>query len=161
SRDICQPMDRRPSRTEAGRCLAASSPECRGGGSGFPRCCGLAKRIRTGLSAGADGLILLDTNTIIHYIKGSVPVVQRFQMTSRHELRIPSLVAYELEYGALHTGSGRRRTATRSILAAVPQIPFDSDAAHEAVRIRLDLERRGLMTAPLDLLILGSRASGS
>ena len=106
-------------------------------------------------------MILLDSNTIVYYIKGLEPVVRRFQLTSRHDLRIPSLVAYELEYGALKTGSARRRTATSNLLSAVPQVPFDEAAASEAVRIRLDLERRGLMIGPLDLLIAGSAVSRS
>jgi tRNA(fMet)-specific endonuclease VapC len=104
-------------------------------------------------------LILLDTNTVIQYIKGLNQVVERVQAVSRNELRIPSVVAYELEYGALHTGSVSRRRATEAVLATVPQISFDAAAASEAVHIRLDLERRGLMIGYFDILIAGSAVS--
>jgi len=39
-------------------------------------------------------MILLDTNTLIYYIRGIESVVARFQATPRRELRIPSIVAY-------------------------------------------------------------------
>jgi predicted nucleic acid-binding protein len=57
-------------------------------------------------------MILLDTNTIVYYMQGLDAVVRRMETASRHELRIPSLVAYELEYGALNTGSAKRRTVS-------------------------------------------------
>jgi tRNA(fMet)-specific endonuclease VapC len=104
-------------------------------------------------------MILLDTNTIIHYIRGLDPVVRRFQATSRHELRIPSIVAYELEYGVRNSKSVRQRNAANSILAAVPQIPFDGASASEAVHLRHDLERRGLQIGNLDILIAGCAVS--
>lgn len=104
-------------------------------------------------------MILLDTNTLIQYFRGLDPVVRRFQMTSRRELRIPSIVAYEVEYGAWNTGSVSRRKATQNLLALVPRVPFDNAAASEAVRIRIELERRGLVIGPLDLMIAGSAVS--
>ena len=57
-------------------------------------------------------MILLDSNTVIHYFRGFESVIRRFQMTARRELRIPSIVAYEVEFGALQTGSARRRTVS-------------------------------------------------
>ena len=101
-------------------------------------------------------MILLDTNTLIQYFKGLEPVVRRFRMTSPRELRIPSIVAYEVEYGAWNTGSTARRKATQSVLEHIPQVPFDGAAASEAARIRIELERRGLVIGPLDLMIAGS-----
>ena len=106
-------------------------------------------------------MILLDSNTLIQYFRGLDPVVRRLQATPRHELRIPSIVAYEVEYGALHTGSLPRRSLTKAFLAAVPQIPFDDAAATEAAHIRIELQRRGLVIGPLDLLIAGTAASRS
>ena len=93
-------------------------------------------------------MILLDTNTLIHYIRGLEPVVRRFQLTARHALRIPSIVAYELEYGALKTGSSRRRAITSDLLVGVAQISFDGVAAAETSRIRIDLEHRGNLIGP-------------
>jgi tRNA(fMet)-specific endonuclease VapC len=104
-------------------------------------------------------MILLDSNTLIQYFRGVPSVVRNFQMTPRRELRIPSVVAYEVEYGAWNMGSMARRKATQGLLAAVPQVPFDSAAASESARIRIELERRGLMVGPLDLMIAGTATS--
>ncbi|MGB7758820.1 MAG: type II toxin-antitoxin system VapC family toxin [Bryobacteraceae bacterium] len=104
-------------------------------------------------------MTLLDTNTLIHYLKGREPVVTRFKAASPRELAVSSVVAYELEYGSLRAGSSRRHTVVSALLAGLAQIPFDHEAAREAARIRLDLETRGLVIGPLDLLIAGTAAS--
>jgi tRNA(fMet)-specific endonuclease VapC len=101
----------------------------------------------------------LDTNTVIYYLKGVDTVVARLHATSRHEVAIPSLVAYEIEYGNRKTGSPRRRAIVSALLGAITHVPFDYDAAQEAARIRVDLEARGLIIGPMDLLIAGIAAS--
>jgi len=104
-------------------------------------------------------MILLDANTLIYYIKGLDAVVRRFQLTSPRELRIPSVVAYEVEYGALKAGSARRRAVMAGLLAGIVQAPFDASAAGDADRIRVDLERRGFVIGPMDLIIAGTAVS--
>jgi tRNA(fMet)-specific endonuclease VapC len=44
-------------------------------------------------------------------------------------------------------------------LGAIPQIPFDAAAAAEAARIRAELEGRGFLIGPMDLLIAGTAVS--
>ena len=46
-------------------------------------------------------MTLLDTNTLIHYLKGREPVVTRLKAASPRDLAISSVVAYEVEYGSL------------------------------------------------------------
>jgi tRNA(fMet)-specific endonuclease VapC len=104
-------------------------------------------------------MMLLDANTLIHYLKGRESVVARLQGTSRRELAIPSVVAYEIEYGTLRIGSSRRRTVVSELLNALNQVPFDRQAAREAAGIRIDLESRGLSIGPIDLLIAGTAVS--
>jgi tRNA(fMet)-specific endonuclease VapC len=105
-------------------------------------------------------LILLDTNVIIHYLKGVPEIVARIQNASRAELAIPCIVAYELEYGTLRANSpARRRHELERGLAHIQHVPFDSDAATAAASIRVELERRGLTIGPLDLLIAGTAVS--
>jgi len=74
-------------------------------------------------------------------------------------LRIPSAVAYEIEYGALRIGSPRRKRITEELLAGIAQVPFDAGATRETVHIRMDLEHRGLAIGPLDLMIAGTAIS--
>jgi tRNA(fMet)-specific endonuclease VapC len=104
-------------------------------------------------------LTLLDTNTLIHYLKGHPSVVSRFQGTPPRQLAIPGIVAYEIEYGTLKLGSSRRGEVVSQLLAGIQQVPFDREAALESARIRIDLERRGLLIGPMDLLVAGTAAS--
>lgn len=104
-------------------------------------------------------MTLLDSSTLVHYLRGVPTVVRRFQQTSRHDLRIPSIVAYEIAFGALKSRIGRQRSAVSGLLGAIPQIPFDAAAAAEAARIRAELEGRGFLIGPMDLLIAGTAVS--
>jgi len=104
-------------------------------------------------------LTLLDTNTVIYYLKGIPSVVAGIQALEGSEIAIPSVVAYELEYGTLKARGPRRKEIIARLLAESLQVPFDHDAAREAARIRIELERHGTVIGPLDLLIAGTAAS--
>jgi tRNA(fMet)-specific endonuclease VapC len=104
-------------------------------------------------------MILVDANTVIHYLKGHESVVQRWQATSPRELAIPSIVAYEIEYGTLKIAAPRRRALVSDLLGGVEHIAFDKDAAHASARVRFELEGRGLVIGPMDLLIAGTAVS--
>jgi tRNA(fMet)-specific endonuclease VapC len=100
-------------------------------------------------------LILLDTNTVIYYLKGVETVIARLHASSRHEVGIASPSVYEIEYGNRKTGSARRRAIVSALLGAIAHVPFDYEAAQEAARMRVELEGRGLVIGPIDLLIAG------
>jgi len=103
---------------------------------------------------------LLDTNVMIHYLKGDPGIVKRIQSASRGELAIPAIVVYELEYGTLRSRfPARRRRELEAGIAQIQQVPFDSAAALAAAGIRLELERQGFAIGPLDLLIAGTAVS--
>jgi tRNA(fMet)-specific endonuclease VapC len=104
-------------------------------------------------------LTLLDTKTLIHYLRGQPSVVSRLRSASPRQLAIPSVVAYEIEYETLKLGSSRRRVIVSQLLAGIQQVPFDREAALESARIRVDLETRGLLIGPMDLLIAGTAVS--
>lgn len=101
-------------------------------------------------------MIFLDTNTVIYYLKGHKDVVLRLQAASRRDLAIPSVVAYEIEYGTLKSGSQRRKTLISEMLAGLLHVPFDREAAAESARVCVDLEARGVVIGPMDLLIAGT-----
>lgn len=102
---------------------------------------------------------LLDSNTIINYLRGQEPVVSRMQRPAKGSLGIPSAVAYELEYGTLKGGSPRRRAILLDVFSDLVHVPFDHEAALEAARIRVELERQGIVIGPMDLLIAGTALS--
>jgi tRNA(fMet)-specific endonuclease VapC len=104
-------------------------------------------------------LTLLDTNTVIHCLKGRAPAASRFLAAAPSEIAIPTVVAYELEYGTLRVASPRRRRILSGMLERLQEVPFDREAARESARVRLELERRGNVIGPLDLLIAGTALS--
>ena len=104
-------------------------------------------------------MTLLDTNTIVHYIKGNPGVVQRMQASSPGELAVPSIVVYELERGTLQTKSTKRRSLIAAVLQPLQVISFDGDAALEAAHIHTELKSKGVLIGPIDLLIAGTARS--
>ena len=104
-------------------------------------------------------MTLLDTNVLIHYLKGLQPVTSRLISAARSQMAIPGIVAYELEYGTLKTGNVRRRTMLAHVLAGLEEVPFDRAAARAAAAIRIALEKAGAGIGPLDLLIAGTAVS--
>jgi tRNA(fMet)-specific endonuclease VapC len=104
-------------------------------------------------------LTLLDSNTIIHCLKGREPVTSRFRAANPALIAIPSVVAYELEYGTLKIASAHRRGILSAMLGGIEEVPFDHDAARHAARIRVELEGQGQMIGPMDLLIAGTAMS--
>ena len=101
--------------------------------------------------------MLPDANNVI--LRGQPSVVSRLQAASPRQLAIPSVVAYEIEYETLKIGSPRRRDIVSALLAGIQQVPSDREAALESARIRIDLEARGLLIGPMDLLIAGTAVS--
>lgn len=104
-------------------------------------------------------MTLLDTNTLIHYLRGQPAVVSRLKDASPLQLGVPSIVAYEIEYGTVKISSPRRREIVSELLAGIQQVPFDREAALESARIRIDLEARGLLIGPMHVLIAGTAVS--
>jgi tRNA(fMet)-specific endonuclease VapC len=105
-------------------------------------------------------LILVDTNVIVHYLKGDPEIVARINKASRSELAIPTIVVYELEYGTLRSKfPARRRRELAAGLDQIQHVPFDTGAAMAAASIRVELERQGSTIGPLDMLIAGTALS--
>ena len=105
-------------------------------------------------------MILLDTNVVVHYLKGDPAIVARIHKASRGELAIPTIVVYELEYGTLRSKlPARRRRELEAGLEHIQHVPFDSAAAMAAASIRVALEKQGSTIGPLDILIAGTAIS--
>ena len=104
-------------------------------------------------------MILLDTNLLIHYLKGNEPATSRIRTANPADVAVPSVVVYEIEYGTLRIASARRRTMLDRIISALKQAPFDLESARESARIRYDLETNGQVIGPMDLMIAGTAVS--
>lgn len=99
----------------------------------------------------------LDTNALIHALKGSGHVRQRLTAVDPGQIAIPAVVAYEVEYGTLKSANSElRRRELNRLLSVVEILPFNREAANHTARIHLELEEIGQTIGPLDFLIAGT-----
>jgi tRNA(fMet)-specific endonuclease VapC len=101
-------------------------------------------------------MLVLDTNTISYYLRGDPQVVPRLQAVRPADLGVPAIVEYELRFGLLRLApqAGTPRLAALAKLLRTMQIvPFDSECAAHAARLRVELELLGTPIGPHDTLI--------
>ena len=101
-------------------------------------------------------MLVLDSNTISYYFRGDAQVVPRMQALPPAELGVPAIVEYELRYGLLRLApeaAEPRLTALAQLLRPMQLLPFDSECAAHAARIRAELEAAGTPIGPHDTLI--------
>ena len=97
---------------------------------------------------------LLDTNVWIHYLKSAAPVEDRLRQTPARDIAVCSVVWAELLHGARKYGRREERVAkVERTLSPFRSLPFDDAAARHYAAIRDDLETRGAIIGPNDLLI--------
>ena len=96
---------------------------------------------------------LLDTNVLIHAVRGRPPAVRaRVRQQSPDDLAISSITVAELWYGAeKNPDPAAKRAAWESVLAPFQVIAFDRSAAEHHARIRHVLRRTPI--GERDLLI--------
>ena len=98
---------------------------------------------------------LLDTNTCIRYLNGtSENVRQRMEASSPEEIVLCSVVKAELIYGAFKGVRSKANLERLELFSSrFDSLPFDDEAAWRYGEIRADLERRGTVIGPNDLMI--------
>ncbi len=100
-------------------------------------------------------MYLLDTNACIYLIKNTYPSLSS-KLFSMHpsEFFISSITVFELEYGASKSKWGdQTRQKLALFLAPFQILPFTTDDAVNAGRIRGSLEEKGTPIGPYDVLI--------
>lgn len=99
-------------------------------------------------------MILLDTNICIHIINARpAAVLERFRQYRMGEIGVSSVVAAELAYGVVKSGSSRNRQALEMFLAPLIILPFDEAVIWAYGELRAELERRGTPIGSLDTMI--------
>ena len=98
---------------------------------------------------------LLDTNVLVDYLSGRFPrVTRRVQENNPEDLCTSSVVVAELRYGA---DKSARRAENHARLALLLEeilcLDFDTRAALAYGSLRADLERRGQIIGPYDMMI--------
>jgi tRNA(fMet)-specific endonuclease VapC len=102
-------------------------------------------------------IFALDSNVVIHAMKGVGRVAERLSRMSPVEIAIPSVVVYELEFGTLRSNDPeRRRKELARLLGIISILPFDDRAASLAAKLRYDLGQSGVAIGPIDTLIAGT-----
>ena len=103
---------------------------------------------------------LLDTNLCIRVLRDR-PKGLRARFNAHAEaLCLSDVVLYELLYGAERSSDpSRLRREVEHFAARLTVLPFDSEAAAHTAEIRADLERRGCVIGPYDLMIAGHARS--
>ena len=100
---------------------------------------------------------LLDTNICIYLIKKHPPeVLERFRQHSPQDVAISTITLFELQYG-VEKSQYRQRSedALAKFLLPLNLIDLDRSSAIEAATIRAQLEEKGMLIGPYDLLIAG------
>ncbi|MDP3872314.1 MAG: type II toxin-antitoxin system VapC family toxin [Methyloversatilis sp.] len=101
-------------------------------------------------------MLILDSNTISYYFRGDPQVVLRLQALSPADVAVPAIVEYELRYGLLRLpplAAVPRLAALAALLRPMQVLPFDSECAAQAARLRTELEATGTPIGPHDTLI--------
>ncbi len=103
---------------------------------------------------------LLDTNLCIRVLRDR-PQGMRARFNANAEaLCLSDVVLYELLYGAERSNDPPRiRREVEHFAGRLTVLPFDNEAAAHTAEIRADLEARGCVIGPYDLMIAGHARS--
>ena len=106
-------------------------------------------------------MYLLDTNICIYIIKKKpVDVLKTLKTKSKKDIYVSSITIAELEYGVAKSNfPEKNKIALIEFLSIFNILPFDDTDAVEFGMIKTDLEKKGKIIGPMDLLIAGQAKS--
>jgi len=97
---------------------------------------------------------MLDTNTVSYLIRAHPAVARHVVAAPMASLCISAITDGELLFGLAKRPEAKRlHLAVRELLRRVDVLPWDIAVAECYGTVRADMERRGRILAPLDLLI--------
>jgi tRNA(fMet)-specific endonuclease VapC len=97
---------------------------------------------------------ILDTDTCIYLINAQrARVAASFAKIPPGDVAVSTIVAAELAFGIVKSGSARNRERLEVFLSPLTIVAFDLAAALAYGDLRAELERRGTPIGPLDMLI--------
>jgi len=104
---------------------------------------------------------MLDSNICIYIIKRKPQnVLMKLKECRQHGLAISAITLAELEHGVSKSEQQtKNRDSLTQFLSIIDVLPFDSGAAYEYGKIHADLQRKGQLIGPLDMLIAGHAIS--
>jgi tRNA(fMet)-specific endonuclease VapC len=97
---------------------------------------------------------MLDTSTVSYFLRSDPEVTQRLLAVPMSALCISAITEGELLFGiAKRPEATRLGRAVREFLRRVAVLPWDSSVTELYGTVRADLESKGRIVSPLDLLI--------
>ncbi len=103
---------------------------------------------------------LLDTNLCIRVLRDRPQGLRARFNANAEALCLSDVVLYELLYGAERSNDPPRiRREVEHFSGRLTVLPFDSEAAAHTAEIRTELEGRGCVIGPYDLMIAGHARS--
>jgi tRNA(fMet)-specific endonuclease VapC len=97
---------------------------------------------------------MLDTNTVGFLLRGHAAVSKRVMQEPMESLCISAVTEGEMLFGVAKRPEAKRlKRVVEEFLLRVETMPWNSVAASCYGTVRADLEQRGKIIAPLDLLI--------
>jgi tRNA(fMet)-specific endonuclease VapC len=98
-------------------------------------------------------MILADSDVLIDFLAGVEPVASRMAgYLAQDQLETTAVTCFELLSGAR---AGNRGDRVRRLVAALPVLALDREAAAQAARVRQQLEAAGTRIGMADSLIAG------
>ncbi len=97
---------------------------------------------------------MLDTNSVSHLIKKNPAVIRRIIDTPMASLAISAVTKGELIFGLSKRPKAKQlHAAVRELLKRVNVMPWDDSVAELYGKVRAQMESKGKVLAPLDLMI--------
>jgi tRNA(fMet)-specific endonuclease VapC len=98
-------------------------------------------------------LIIADTDVLIDYLAGTQPTADQVKIYVESDgLQTSAITCFELLSGAQ---DGKRGDRVRRLMAAIPVLPLDREAAARSAAVRQQLARSGVSIGMADSLIAG------
>lgn len=98
-------------------------------------------------------MILADTDVLIDYLMGTQPMAsQVLEYSESDTLQTSAITCFELLSGAKE---GKRGDKVRHLVATIPVLPLDREAATRAAAVRQQLTRSGFSIGMADSLTAG------
>jgi tRNA(fMet)-specific endonuclease VapC len=100
-------------------------------------------------------MYFLDTNICIYYLRGLYKSIEEhFEILSNQEIKIPIIVKAELLYGIEKSKlKERNRTIYKKFIGAFETVNLDDESLNQYAKIRLSLEKEGIIIGSNDLFI--------
>jgi tRNA(fMet)-specific endonuclease VapC len=107
-------------------------------------------------------IYLLDTDTVIYWMKGNKNISQKVIYSGFHAIAVSDITKAELYYGAYKSQrTDENLTAIKNIAERVSFLPFNDPAQSTFGKVKAQLEKAGRRLDDMDLMIASTALASS